>query len=728
MKKIFLLLIVLGSLFFFIEKKEVSASVKTERYLYLNDKIGVESIYQGKNFEILEFSDKIEYLYQNEVIVLKGNLTAIDVSSDSAFLIINHKLYKLTNGKIDKEIELDTNLKVNKIYYSNHLYLVGSFSTEGIIVEYSSDLKEMIRYTYGELNDLSIVDIIKFQNNFYLTCTKSAHSPNGMFENVGNYNETKTVVLKLNSRMNIEDVLYLNNGKTLEEPIFFKLQNDQLFLVVSSPEKNYYYQSSLDFSDVMLVKEGNNCVDILLGVNDEFIELSLNEKLKLETNSNTLEFNISNVLAAKIENGVLKVWSLEDGDIYEYNIEEYHIDYLNEFNIGFSYGNYDFEQDLNYTDVIKIESYFGKIEIYNQTIFTKNIPGTYDLSLLLKREGLDSIQLSTKVNVHPYVNITNEGVYKTGLTLYFLGSGTLNNEPISNGHIVTTENDYILEIKDNNGNVTTYQFSCVDDYYISDQPTTEINYFLEKDQFQDILVNLPIEGKVEEVVVDNQNVEFYSENKKLYIKIKGDSVPDVKKQTIDRIKIDGLWYEINQVIVLKTIKSTPSITINEKNNELLDLDFLINDPDKSLQKIIIKVNDEIIVKNYFENEVYSLEKYKNQKVKITLEYFYDLGDNVIRSNEVLLIEGKIKNPNNLITLNANVTHEIEKINLKVNTKNFKMLDKININEVNVANNYQEDNNFVTVFVSLFLTLLVILTIVFLWIKRRKKQKVEKSNS
>ena len=276
--------------------------------------------------------------------------------------------------------------------------------------------------------------------------------------------------------------------------------------------------------------------------------------------------------------------------------------------------------------------------------------------------------------------------------------------------------------------MTTYQFSCVDDYYISDQPTTEINYFLEKDQFQDILVNLPIEGKVEEVVVDNQNVEFYSENKKLYIKIKGDSVPGIKKQTIDRIKIDGLWYEINQVIVLKTIKSTPSITINEKNNELLDLDFLINDPDKSLQKIIIKVNDEIIVKNYFENEVYSLEKYKNQKVKITLEYFYDLGDNVIRSNEVLLIEGKIKNPNNLITLNANVTHEIEKINLKVNTKNFKILDKININEVNVANNYQEDNNFLTVFVSLFLTLLVILTIVFLWIKRRKKQKVEKSNN
>lgn len=722
MKRSILVLIIFLSVFLCFGYQKAEASTKVNKYLYLNDKSDVKSIYKGQNYQILEFLDKIEYLYQNEIITIEGHLEAIDVSSNSGFLVVNHKLIKVSNGGIEKEIEIDPNIIINKVYFNNHLYLVGKKGTAGIILEYTNDLKEIMHYNYGENNDLEIMDIIKHQNNFYLACTKNAHSVDGQFQNVGNYNDIKTIIIKLNSRMNVEDILYLNNQEINEKPIFFKIQNEKIYFVISSQNKQYYYQVGFDFSDLILQKEGNNCEDILLGYNGEFIEIYYQDGLKLQTTSNLLKFDIDNVVSYNIEDGVLKVWSLINDDIYEYNIEEYHIDYLKEFEVGFDFGNYDFEQNLNHTDVIKIESYFGDIEVYNQTIFQKNVPGTYDLSLLVKRENLENIQLSTKLNIHPYVNITSGGVYKTGLTLYFLGSATLNNEPISNGHVVTLENDYILDIKDQNGNITSYQFSCVDGYYVNEQPTKDVDYYVFKNQECEITTKIPITGTIEEVYLNNQKIEYTQNNNELKFNLKAESVVSINEYLINKIKIDGIWYDINQSISVKTIKDVPKLSILENNSETLNLDIAVEDKDKSLQKLVLKINDEEIINNYFEDNVYSLDNYKNKNIKISLVYYYDLGDNVIRSKEVLVLEGKIKNPKELISIKTNMNTDIENINVLVNTNAFKKLDKINVNEVNITNNYGSNTNYFAIFISLFLTIVVVFVCLYNIIRIKKKKK------
>lgn len=722
MKRSILVLIIFLSVFLCFGYQKAEASTKVNKYLYLNDKSDVKSIYRGQNYQILEFLDKIEYLYQNEIITIEGHLEAIDVSSNSGFLVVNHKLIKVSTGVIEKEIEIDPNIIINKVYFNNHLYLVGKKGCAGIILEYTNDLKEIMHYNYGENNDLEIMDIIKHKDNFYLACTKNAHSVDGQFQNVGNYNDIKTIIIKLNSRMNVEDILYLNNQEINEKPIFFKIQNEKIYFVISSQNKQYYYQVGFDFSDLILQKEGNNCEDILLGYNGEFIEIYYQDGLKLQTTSNLLKFDIDNVVSYNIEDGVLKVWSLINDDIYEYNIEEYHIDYLKEFEVGFDFGNYDFEQNLNHTDVIKIESYFGNIEVYNQTIFQKNVPGTYDLSLLVKRENLENIQLSTKLNIHPYVNITSGGVYKTGLTLYFLGSATLNNEPISNGHVVTLENDYILDIKDQNGNITSYQFSCVDGYYVNEQPTKDVDYYVLKNQECEITTKIPITGTIEEVYLNNQKIEYTQNNNELKFNLKAENVVSINEYLINKIKIDGIWYDINQSISVKTIKDAPKISILENNSETLNLDIAVEDKDKSLQKLVLKINDEEIINNYFEDNVYSLDNYKNKNIKITFVYYYDLGDNVIRSKEVLVLEGKIQNPKELISIKTNMNTDIENINVLVNTNAFKKLDKININEVNITNNYGSNTNYLAIFISLFLTIVVVFVCLYNIIRIKKKKK------
>ena len=106
MKKYILIFLCLICLFFTYQKRTVQASTSFDKYLYLNDKACVESIYCGQNFQILKFFDKVEYLFENEIITINGHFKAVDVSGDSAYLLVDNKLYKLKNGKIEKTLEL----------------------------------------------------------------------------------------------------------------------------------------------------------------------------------------------------------------------------------------------------------------------------------------------------------------------------------------------------------------------------------------------------------------------------------------------------------------------------------------------------------------------------------------------------------------------------------------------------------------------------------------------
>lgn len=720
MKKMILFLIVL--IFFLGIKTPIqSAAEEYSKYLYLNDVGDVESIFEGQNFKILKFSDKVEYSFEDKKITLNGELITCDIYLDTAFLLVDKVVYKLKNGQIETQLELNSEYQINKIYYNDKLYLVGFNQTEGIILEYTSSLKEVMRYTYGKECNLKILDIVKYKNNFYLTATKNAHVEGGNFLNVGNFGETKTVLIKLNNRMNIENVLYINNDIQKEIPIFLKIQNDKIYFVVNTLNVNYYYQASLDLRENKLVKQGKNSLEILLGVNNEYIEVECFDKLKLTSSIHQLNYDIGNVINYKIEDSVLKVYSKESNNIYLYEIEEYHIDYLKEFNIGFNYGNYDFDQDMNNSDVIKIDSYFSNIKVYNQTIFPKNIPGTYELSLLVERENLSSVKLSTKANVHEYVNITNGGVYKNGIILYFLGNALLNQESISSGHTITKPGEYSLSIKDNDNNEKVYQFSVVDGYYLDYQPTKEIDYYLTQDE----LIHFKLENNslIQEVIVDDEVCDFIQEENLLKIKLKSSTSSKVTEHIINKIKINDLWYEVNKKIVVQTLKKVPSITIKELNNIDLSLDILVDDPDKALQKIVIKINDQVFDSNYFFDQIYSLDDFKNQKVSIKLEYYYDLLDGIIRSGEILILEGIIKNESELIKLNFEITDKIEKINLDVKTTNFKSLQKINVNENSLLNHYLNETNYLSIYISLILTFVLIIGIILVILRKKRRKKL-----
>ena len=143
----------------------------------------------------------------------------------------------------------------------------------------------------------------------------------------------------------------------------------------------------------------------------------------------------------------------------------------------------------------------------------------YLLSLIIKRPNLRNIQVSTKVHVGKYVNITNNGVYKTGINLKFLGIAKLNEQTITNGHIIQNPGDYKLSIQDNLGNITYYQFTCIDNYYIGDVDEKNSDYYVDKNQDFYLSFSLNTNELVQEVIINNENYEFIQDDKKLKILI-----------------------------------------------------------------------------------------------------------------------------------------------------------------------------------------------------------------
>ena len=122
----------------------------------------------------------------------------------------------------------------------------------------------------------------------------------------------------------------------------------------------------------------------------------------------------------------------------------------------------DFDKDLNVTDEVEIKSYFSLVEVLCNTDFSKNVYGNYNVELLIVRPFHEDIKVSNVVNIKPFINITNKGVYCTGYSLNFLGNATLNGMKINSGHSISKSGEYVLNLYDNLGNSNEYKFIVVE--------------------------------------------------------------------------------------------------------------------------------------------------------------------------------------------------------------------------------------------------------------------------
>ena len=722
MKKIVIILIFLGSFCFNFKPFIVNAEAQ-DRLLVLNDVSDLDAYFSGENYQILKYLDHFEYLWGNNKSSIKGELLAHFISSNTLYVLVKddvQRLIKINNGEIEKQIILDNELVINKIIYDHNLYLFGSLETTGIIIEYNDNLQEIKRYSYGTNNNLKFIDAIRHNNKWYITATKDGHSPNGEFRNIGNYDDTKTVLIRLNSKYMIDNVLYINNESKEEKPIFMEYYNESIYFVVRDSQSDYCYKTDLNFEYCYNEGVYEQTDRVLLGYNGEFLRFNLEDSLVMYEKDHIYHYDNINVKGLDISNSYLNVYTNENNNLYKYEIEEYHINYINEFFVGFDYGNYDFSSNLNDSDVISIKSFFSEVSVFNETTFTNNIPGTYELSLIIKRPNLRSIQVSTKVHVGQYVNIIDNGVYKTGINLKFLGLAKLNEQTISNGHIIQSPGDYKLAIQDNLGNITYYHFTCVDNFYIGGVEDKNSDYYVEKNQNFYFPFSLNTKELVQDVIINGESYEFIQEEEKLKILIKGANLYNIKEYVIEKVKVNDIWYNVDKHFKVMTLKDTPKVTIKEQEGDFLNLDISIEDFDKTIQKVELLINGKEYI-NYLEDYTYSFDLDKKEVTSIDVNVYYDLGNGEIKSFNLIKLNGKIKDFKNLISLSFNITHSLEKMSLRVNTNNIKNLNFLNVNSVDIKDHYINSSNYLNIYLSIGISILVVLIIIVLVIRKKKKK-------
>ena len=730
MKKYFYILVLLIVIYANGRVNTQASTINKDEVIFYNQEEPLD-VYQVNDGYLIKYDNYVLFKNNNSEIKIDGNLKCFDYIQSSIFLIVEYNntilLSKIVDNKVTYQT-LDENINVNKMIIDNNkLCLFGSSQDFSIIYEYTLNLEPIKYNKYFETCNIEFYDVIKYNDKWYVFGLKNGHCENEDIYNVGNYNDIKTVIFILDELFNIKSIKYLNLNCEKEIPKVLKIDNDMIYYIIETPDNVYLYQSNLMFTEnYLMLKSSVSNEHIMLDVNNQFLVFYYEDNLQMKTPTETINIgNYNKVFNYRINNGYLELIYYNKNNLCKTKIDEYHIDKLETIEVTYENGNIDFEKDLNDLEEVEIRSYFSKVEVFCNTDFIKNVSGKHNVELLIKRENHEDVKVSTDVLIKEYVNVIDGGVYCTGHSLKFLGIATLNGIKINNGHNITENGEYKLDISDNLGNIKTYRFIVIDNYYQRNQ---------ENNQFDilgcigsEVEVTIPLENiEVMELYVDNQKVEFNCVDGKLLFKLNPVNNYGVKKYLINKIVTKDSEYIINKEISVNYLKKLPTIDIIENNTSNPNLSFIINDVDQTLKYFELK----LISNNYSNSLLYCF----NQDFILedpnfiggTIEVYacYELGDGIIRKELLCSINGDYKSLNNLLNMNTTIEGErIKQVDLNINMENVSKMNNLIIKNQDIVNKYNSNKDFTSLIISLSLTSVIVLGfIVYLIIKKRRIKK------
>ena len=488
------------------------------------------------------------------------------------------------------------------------------------------------------------------------------------------------------------------------------------------------FQSNLIFTEnYMLLKTTTLNDHIMLDINNQYLIFNFDDGLNMTSVDGTINIgNYHDVYDYSIVNGRLELIYYNKNNLCKTNIEEYHINKLDKIVVSYDNGNVDFEKDLNILEEIDVQSYFSKVEVLCNTEFLKNVFGEYNIELLIKRENHDDVKVSSKVEIKEYVNIIDGGVYCTGHSLKFLGIATLNNIKINSGHNITENGEYTLQLADNLGNIKTYNFLVVDNYYLRNQDNNlfDIIGYVNKE----LEIAIPLDNiEIIELYVDDKKIEFQYEEDKIIFKLQPVSDFGTKQYTINKIITKDKEYIVNKEFIVNYLKISPTIDIIENNEINPHLSFTVDDPNQTIKYIEFKMSSD----NYSNSMYYCFSQDFNFNdsnfIAGTIEIIvcYDLGDGIIRKESISKLNGDYKDLNNLLSVSSIIEGErIKQIELNINMDNISKINNLIVKNQDIACKYNLSQDYTSLLVSIILTSLIVIGFVgSLIIKKCKNKKV-----
>ena len=700
-----------------------------------------DEVHEVRDGYLFTNNNGINYYYNNiKILELNEDYLCHVTDEDYLYLIskdfekVNIRKINKTNKKVQKDtLEIDNPQSIKRI--NEELIIVGSKSSDAIISRYDLNLTYLHSYQYGGKGYEGFKEIYSDGNDYFLLGIKDAHSGNSPFSNVGNANEQKVFLTKINEQGIIIDTVYFNHQEEKEEILDSHFQKQMLVVKIKAGISNYLYYLNTDLHTIKYLEKTaeEKSLGIISNSND-YLTIKEAEGLVLEVDEKRYDLSVDGSLKkVTMEDNVLCLYYYCDYYLWKAQVFQYAITKQEDIIINNLQLDFNEKMNMNNLKEIQIKSFIHLIDLQLSKIepyFNKQINGEYLATFKVVINNNQGYYFTNKIIIENYVNIIDNHTYPVGYQINFLGYGFLDEKSIVSGYQVSEEGVHNLVITDASGNKNKYSFRVVNsDYY---KPNTNEVEYMEPDYIinknQELKLKLITNKEVKEVYINEQLTNFENVEEGVEIKVSSFNKAGMHALKINRIVYVDETYEVDKTILVRVLKEAPKIDIMEDKSDNLTLNMHILDLDHSLENIkFIVYHKEEKVGEYFVdfmggsiNDIGNIPKDKEFQIKGFLQY--DEGEGVINEVEFLDFVVNLEDLNNQL-ITWEVLDNYQSINIRIHTDDANLvINKLKVGDKEIGSKYQVVNNYKPLYISLILSGIVLVSAGIYFIYKRKKLK------
>ncbi|HOI46626.1 MAG TPA: hypothetical protein PLR26_02720 [Bacilli bacterium] len=549
--------------------------------------------------------------------------------------------------------------------------------SDAVVMIMNADLERIDMWIYGGTNHERFTNIEYHQNNIVLIGEKSSVAP-GDFENIGQMNQEKVMLVSLSLTGEIQEAIYFDHNAVHEFSNQLVVHDSfaYIHIYVEDLESHYVYKINLTNFEIEwgqftedLLNEYMAITHIIIGNENTLIIVGTDIEGKIAIAGvhvldgdflgmikNPTNFMCSSI---RVEQGLLKLYG-DNVEIInnkteffakEIQVDHYHIDK----NVDKICSNV--SCPLEDTSHIQVSSWFGYPVLQNRTIqgnFSPSVHGTYEMDYYFKLDSQKSVHIESNIVVPFYANIIEGGIYGVGYKPIFTGMATLNNEPFLSGRSITQPGNYQLAITNHEQESTVLNFRIENGILYSGDQNTIWNIACEKGDVLEIKVSIHNPDKLDilNVYINNTPHQYYELNDtkdELIIDVLAPTIAGIHHITISKIEYDyhgdARSLIIDAIAIINVLKTVPSVQLIEENstNKMIQLKALFSDVDQAIinVKAILYENDNPIRSKeiHLNNADFNFEQLRtNTSYKATILISYNLGDHIRHVLEMVEIQ------------------------------------------------------------------------------------------
>lgn len=625
--------------------------------------------------------------------------------------------------------------------YDEKIILVGRENNDACIYSFQKNLLLINKKCFGGKGYESFSKIFVIDENLLILGVKDAYSESSCFAHVGNPNERKCFLIKVNRKLEVADAFYINENTIDECIVDCYCDNKYISFLVKDDEDSYHqYVINYDFEVVLKIDLGNffpTSIYIIPYQNKENLVMYLyvvDKKLYLGTlDNNTIHStylgDYFNIYSLDIKKGNLEVVIKENYQIQTLTIKEYHINKLEPF-----YYNA-LVTDYKSTFHLDISSYFEDLSfVFDDTknsYINYQKSGIYQATYTSNKLDGTSISIVTDYVIPTFINIVDSGVYKTNYQLLFNDTVFIDNERVYNGDFLKNEGKH--RIKHIVGDTTTeyviYVFDKENTDYFVDMSNNYRNttYTLYSGKMFYYQLEITSPKAIKEVIINKKSHPFVYQDNLILIPIYATLPGNIATYHLSEIVYSDLTsVKLNETFDVRTLNDPFQIEVS-----LQDEDIMYNL--KNNRNCLVD-----LVSRTYQNETLQEEvhyKIQNQRITIpqslsqmTLHARYTLGDQTIYEVELLSFSGLAKGKKE-VYIDLVFSKNDDGLTIKVQgTHQSKIkLENVTIQKQNLTQSFLIEENKTIIYITIISsTVIIMLFTIYFVIKLIKKQRRAKN--